>query len=411
MPSIVTEQNTGLRTAVDELLRAEGRRNEYGVGIVRVAAYSMVAVLDIVLFAVGTRPLGYLLSVLPFVALSVVFLVWLRRDFHPALRYLTPLLDAVFITTLLNIRINAGGLNFGIVAATSVACGLFAATGGIRVEKKAALWTTVLSIVTFVLTVGWRENASAMSYSLVAIAAIGLLSMWQSDLARRALAGERGRATLKRFLHDELVEKAFTDPHGLISVHPRETEATVLVSDLRGFTELAERRAPTEVLEILNDVQGALAQAVREHGGVVDKFMGDGMLATFGAVREVQLHADAAVRCAEAILARVEQLNDANPDRARVQVGIGIHTGRLVVGTVGSGDRLEFTVIGDAVNTASRLESMTKELGTPAVISEATMKAGVQSSLVERGEVPLRGRKALVRVYTFAQGAAGSAVK
>jgi class 3 adenylate cyclase len=202
---------------------------------------------------------------------------------------------------------------------------------------------------------------------------------------------------LKRFLHGELVDQAFSDPFGVV-IAPREVRATMLVSDLRGFTTMSEKLSPVEVLELLNEVQTELAAAVKHHGGVVDKFLGDGMLATFGALRECPDQCEAAVRCAVEIVKRVERLNRVRPGR-EVKVGVGLHTGLVVAGTLGHGDRMEFTVLGDAVNTASRLEGVTKELGVPIAVSGETARE-VQMPMKPCGEVALRGRAQPVQVFT-----------
>jgi adenylate cyclase len=169
-----------------------------------------------------------------------------------------------------------------------------------------------------------------------------------------------------------------------------------MATDLRGFTTFSEKLSPDEVVRQLNGYHGTMVAEVARHGGEVDKFIGDGMLATFGLERRERAApsdhgASAAVECARSMLGALETLNAerANDGLPPLQMGIGIHTGDVVAGNIGAPGRLEFTVIGDAVNTAARLESATKELHVPAVASAAT---------VERLSEP-RGLRALEAVH------------
>lgn len=212
--------------------------------------------------------------------------------------------------------------------------------------------------------------------------------------------------TLRRFLPARVIEGALADPLSLLG-EPRATDATILISDVRGFTRWAEDKPPAQVLAFLNEVQGALAEAVRSQGGMVDKFLGDGMLAVFGAPEPLADHADHALRSA---LTMRETIADITARRVAagddpVQLGIGIHSGEVVAGCLGSGLRLEFTVIGDTVNTASRLEALTKTQGTDLLVSETCHRRLADASgLVRLGEVEVRGRQERLVVYTVPNG-------
>ena len=235
------------------------------------------------------------------------------------------------------------------------------------------------------------------------IVSAGLLGGWIASVVRKAVANEAQKIVLARFLPTELARADYAAALRLVS-EPRTLDATVLVSDLRGFTALAERHSPAHTLEVLNAVQGAFADAVRTHGGTVDKFLGDGMLAVFGAPEKLVNHAAAAVTAARDMLGRLEQLNRAHAAQwtAPLQAGIGIHSGPLIVGCLGSGARLELTVLGDTVNAASRLQAMTKEQSVALLVSEDTVKLlgdDGGSSLEPRGEMPVRGRSAPIRLY------------
>jgi class 3 adenylate cyclase len=232
----------------------------------------------------------------------------------------------------------------------------------------------------------------------------GLLGMWMTDVVRTSMRSEVARTILTRFVAPTVVDRAHKDPLKLIT-EPRSMDSTVVVTDLRGFTSLSERAPPPVVLEFLNRVQGTLADVVHRHGGTIDKFMGDGMLAVFGAPEPQADHAARAIRAAADMVNAVHAI-DRGSD-ARVRIGVGVHSGEVVAGCLGSGAKLEFTVIGDTVNTASRLETLTKEKGVSALVSEETLRRAEGSKglppLAPVGEVVLRGRAAPLSVHRIVE--------
>jgi adenylate cyclase len=188
--------------------------------------------------------------------------------------------------------------------------------------------------------------------------------------------------------------------------------ASILFCDLRGFTALAERTPPAEVVASLNELFTVLTMWVRECGGFVDKFIGDAMLVVFGLFDEhgsgnghpsiagtgADDGAAAAVRCAVGMHDRLSELNAARArrDQPALAVSIGIHCGDVLAGTIGAADRHEYTVIGDAVNVAARLQQLCKEEGQSLVVSAAAYHrartAGCTTTLTARDPVVLRGR-------------------
>jgi adenylate cyclase len=181
-------------------------------------------------------------------------------------------------------------------------------------------------------------------------------------------------------------------------------DVTILFSDLRGFTMLSETHSPHALVEQLNSYFTAVTAAVESMGGVVDKYIGDAVMAIFGAPAAVPDHADRAVRAALAILQAEESLNQERGAHglAPFRTGIGISTGAVVAGNVGSASRHNYTVIGNEVNLASRLQSLTKQETFEAriICSDATRSA-LQGAYALRdlGETEIRGRKEMLRIW------------
>jgi adenylate cyclase len=192
-----------------------------------------------------------------------------------------------------------------------------------------------------------------------------------------------------------------------------------LFLDLKGYTSMAEREAPEETVRTLNAFFETMSDWVHQCGGFVDKFVGDAMLVCFGlfdpgqgsAVRGTGDHAAAAVEAAAGIRGRLQELNAVRvaDDRPELSVGIGVHTGEVVAGIVGARDRHEYTVIGDAVNIAARLQEACRDRGVDVLVSQSVCEAlGTDSraaNLSALGSMKIRGRSGTLDVYTIPESA------
>jgi len=176
-------------------------------------------------------------------------------------------------------------------------------------------------------------------------------------------------------------------------------EVTVFFVDIRGFTTLSENKEPEEIVELLNDHFSRVTDAVIKYGGHLNKFVGDEAMAIFGAPVKDPDHAESAVRAALEIQKAIADGNRRQPGRTSFRVGVGINSGEVVAGNLGSDKRMEYTVIGDNVNVASRLTSIAR--GGEIIISERTFEGMTNREAFvaeERGKVSVKGRKQEVRI-------------
>ena len=206
------------------------------------------------------------------------------------------------------------------------------------------------------------------------------------------------RNTLASFVPQQLADRLAAQPE--TAIEPQEVEFTVLFSDIRGFSTIAERLGAREVAAVVGRHLSAMAEVVTAHGGTIDKFQGDAVMAVFGAPEPLADHAERALRCAIAMQARQEELNADgwNVDgMVSMGVGIGVNTGPVIAGTVGGGGRLEYTVVGDAVNVASRLQNEAE--GGEIVATASTVAAAPSIACESIGPRHVKGREEPVEVF------------
>jgi adenylate cyclase len=178
------------------------------------------------------------------------------------------------------------------------------------------------------------------------------------------------------------------------------TEITILFSDIRGFTSMSEKLPPEEVVKRLNRYLEVMVEVIFKYGGTLDKYMGDEIMAFFGAPKADPDHAKTACLAALSMHDELERLNEElkSEGAPQMNIGIGINTGEVVVGNIGSDRRMDYTVIGDHVNLASRLQVLNKDFGTEIIISEFTAKAAGGLETRDLGDVNIRGKEKPVRI-------------
>ena len=262
---------------------------------------------------------------------------------------------------------------------------------------------------TFVDLDTWVQDVSVF---FIVAALLALIVGRSRRLVFRQATLERERSNLARYFPPATVDRLARRDAALSQV--REQDCAVLFVDLVAFTTWSERHGPREVIDLLREVHERLEVAVFEHEGTLDKFIGDGLMATFGTPDPGLRDATNAIACVRSVLASFEAWNRqrARAGQEPVRVSLGLHYGPVVIGDIGTNRRLEFAVLGDTVNVASRLEALTRELRCRAVVSAAVAEALAHETaddaaellkdFEERGPQVLRGRHESVAVWTHA---------
>lgn len=216
----------------------------------------------------------------------------------------------------------------------------------------------------------------------------------------RAILDSTAAHDLSRFVPPEIAERIVTADREMQAGEGEVKVATVMFTDIEGFSTVSERLRPDELIIVLNRYLGAMAEVINRHGGVISQFIGDGMLVTFNAASVDPDHAANALRTAIDIQRTVSER--VFPDGIRLKTRCGINTGELIAGAVGTNSRLLFTVHGDEVNIAARLEQLNKEYGTYILAAERTVaEAGGEFGFEGIGDIIVRGRATPTRVYAI----------
>jgi len=228
------------------------------------------------------------------------------------------------------------------------------------------------------------------------------------DLVLRQVRAEQARASLARYFSPNIVDEIADSEEAMAT---RRQDVAVLFTDIRGFTPWSADKAPERVIALLRGFHGRMGEQIFAHGGTIDKYIGDAVMATFGTPRPSGQDARHALACARAMVDAMVAWNAKRSERGDEAVwgGIGLHFGPVVVGDVGDARRLEYTVIGDTVNVASRLEGLTRDLKADIVVSAALMERAAREGagsdelegFVPAGEIAVKGRAEPVAILTY----------
>ncbi|MBX7059938.1 MAG: adenylate/guanylate cyclase domain-containing protein [Leptospirales bacterium] len=415
-------------SAADDLLLQEGLRGERIISLIRAAIWSLVLIEGLVVsfmpvLNVPRSQIHYYWMIWGFSIFGAldVFLLGHRqinRLSFQLLRYGVITLDFASIGLLVYYSMlpyidkdyAAGSTPLFFLAAASV----LLAAGALRYSWRAAVYSGVCAITSYIVIFYqlWPDRRyfffnndynwanAALLWALIVLT--GLVT-YLSAAFRSLILKTRRQDELQRFLPDMVVKQVLRGERHVQMAGERK-RVTILFSDIRGFSSMAENSRPEEVIEFLNSYFSDMVEVVFGCRGSLDKIVGDGLMAVFGAPISTGADADDAVRCALNMLERLEEFNRRRQAQSLppVRIGIGVHSGEVVIGNVGAERRMDFTAIGDTVNLASRLEALTKEYNTPLLVSGETKRSlRGDFSLVSLGDVTVRGRSAPTEIFSL----------
>lgn len=317
---------------------------------------------------------------------------YILKTYLPVIIYLMMILEAVALQPLYPAVFSAGSsLALGLYYFYAAADPRFSGTGDFI---RAFLGDSV------------HTNMYIANICITAAAGVTLFAI--TRIARRTIVEatryEVSTSQLSRYFSPKIAEAIagagddFMKPQGVLQ------DAAVLFCDIRDFTSLSENLSPGEVLGLLSEYHEKMVGVIFAHRGTLDKFIGDGILAVFGTPTPAADDAVRAVRAGIGMRKALEELNRGRRERGlfELRIGIGIHYGRLLAGNIGVANRLEFTVIGDTVNLASRIEGLCKTTGRDLLVSRAVADcAGDEFSLTSLGTHEVKGKAQSVEVFTL----------
>ncbi|MDI1483920.1 adenylate/guanylate cyclase domain-containing protein [Polyangium sp. y55x31] len=364
-----------------------------------------------------------------------VWLVLRRRDrYHRWLKYLSISVDIslLYVGLIGNLLNYSGVYEVYRTAVTWVVMSAFGVMAGLRYSVLAGLYSaflvmlfgfSFLAYVRLELSVPWLPHAVYIGeglnlddcvYTVVFAAISGIFAAVIAGNSRRlilraateSLARERleqHRDRLAKYFSKDVVDLVLNNPES-IGLGGQRMTATVLFADIRNFTQLSTMMQPEEVVELLNRYFSTMVDIVFKNGGTLDKFLGDGLMALFGVPYPIEHPEESAVRTALEMLDALQVMNRELEARGmlRLDIGVGINAGPVVAGNIGSSQRHEYTVIGDTVNLAARLEALNKETRTQILVS-ATVHHAVEKLFRTRqlGPLRIRGKPEPVEVFAI----------
>ena len=322
-----------------------------------------------------------------------------------------PEIQANAVATILDglpLRLAPGWLDLTLI----LVLGLLPALTGIRLSLRGTLVLAIAAAAAFLVATQLAFNAGLVISFVYPFGAL-LVSSVGSIGAHYLLAAferERVRDVFARFVPAAVVDDVLKRTDGDLRLGGVTMEATVMFTDLRGFTSVAEALPAAEVIQIVNQYLDQMTKAIHAHGGTIVSYEGDGIMAVFGAPIEQVDHADRAIATAREMLeTRLPGFNEWLEERniaSGFSMGIGLNSGDVVSGNVGSESRLEYAAIGDTTNTAARLQGMTKGTVHSVFISDTTVQLLQEqvSDLVFVDEMEVRGRQASVKLWSLPLG-------
>ena len=425
---------------LDRLLARAAMRGEVLLSWIRLVLCVLTMIQVVYFFGWERIPQGEMTWVVMLASLSagVIYSIWSIRNTQPkglvTRLYVSTTVDVltIFATLLPSVYAPINGYHGVIFIPDFYFFTLGSIAAGLRLSRRVAIYGATMSLSFAAISVYidsvWNAAINTTSFDHLFVAfvilvggagmCIGIAARNRAlvyDGAEASVRAERARQRLGVYVSEELTNRILETPE--LQLGGSRQPVAVLFSDLRDFTAYSERLPPERLVRELNAYLDAMVKAVRAEGGVVDKFIGDSIMVVFGLLDPAPYDACRAIQAAKAMHEALELHNTQRVAQGRpaFRQGIGVHYGAVVAGNIGNADKVQFTVVGDAVNLASRLEQATKEQGVDTLISadalaaaQATGMPGPWDQLLSKGRVAVRGRQDDLEVFTLPQAPAPS---
>jgi adenylate cyclase len=371
----------------ERLRQSQETRNEIIINYIQMAIFVIVFLGNIATHFSAAAPYRASPLLLTFMTAALLsrlgIFLYLRSNppYNGARKYIISTLDLA-VYTIVPVLLGAQGAYPWLFLSVRVICtyAMLVALSGLRYSTRVVVYTGIstlllnTSIFALLAPPTYRWPTALLGF--LTIGCVTVCTAYNVASLIRIHRDAAAKESLARFLPPELVEQVMNQPELLQRKTERRT-ATVIFTDIRGFTRFSEKLSPEQVVEFLNDFLEEMTGAIMDHNGMLDKYIGDAVMGVFGVPFHADDHALRALRAGLDMRARLNRLNVDLKEKGlpELSIGIGLHTGELLIGAIGSTRRLDYTVIGDTVNVASRIEGMTRSYPVEILVSDATRAA------------------------------------
>lgn len=398
----------------DDILRQREEKNERMVAYARFIFISFATFMDVLSFfnlieytAITPKILTLILDFVFVFSSSLILFLVLKVRYHSSLKFFTITLDYVVVAIMLKFDPTVSKEAITIPWLSLIATLFIFMNNLIRFSKSATIYSACLSVIFFLLipysmTGETSSDTISMVMPLIMMLSLGYyITRTHSLMMREA----NTKKMMERFLPPQLMEELYKQRNNL-AAGGKYQKVTILFSDIRSFTELSEALPAEKVVSLLNDYLSTMTEIIFKHEGTIDKFIGDAIMTIYGAPLQRDNDEERSISTALDMLQGLKQVNERHPElQAPLQIGIGIHTGDVIVGNIGSEKRLDYTVIGDNVNLSSRIEGLTKYYKCPILITEKTLESLSKTSakdsflIREVDTVQVKGKSISIKIY------------